>query len=100
MRNVWKGMVAGLAGGSRCFLDHEPVSSCVDSHRGRLREAARRTINAAERGSKGDQDADAKEQDDATVETAKVISEESSVMSCRRVKRNLLALRSITPLAL
>ena len=73
-RNVWKGMIAGLAGGLIASWTMNQFQAAWT----RIAEGSEKPHGAQSMqpsdGSKGDQDRDTKEQDDATVETAKVIS--------------------------
>jgi putative membrane protein len=72
--NVWKGLVAGLAGGlvaSWTMNQFQAVWMRVASDSEKRHGA--QSLQPSE-GSTGNQAEDAKEQDDATVETAKVIS--------------------------
>lgn len=72
--NIWKGLVAGLAGGlvaSWTMNQFQAAWSSIVS--GNEKSHGAQSMRPSE-GSKGDQSEDVKEQDDATVETAKVIS--------------------------
>jgi hypothetical protein len=72
--NVWKGMVAGLAGGLIASWTMNQFQAAWT----RMAEGAEKSHGAQSMqpsdGSKGEQGGDVQEQDDATVETAKVIS--------------------------
>jgi Protein of unknown function (DUF1440) len=73
--NVWKGLVAGLAGGLVASWTMNQFQAAWT----KLAENSEKPHGAQSmqpsNGSTGDQTEDANEQDDATVETAKVISE-------------------------
>src|SRR5215207_8596302 len=72
--NVWKGLVAGLAGGLVASWTMNQFQAAWT----RIAEGTEKSHGAQSMqpsdGSKGDQRQDVQEQDDATVETAKVIS--------------------------
>lgn len=72
--NIWKGMIAGLAGGLLASWTMNQFQAAWT----RLAEGAEKSHGAQSMqpsdGSTGDQRRDVQEQDDATVETAKVIS--------------------------
>ena len=72
--NVWKGMVAGLAGGLIASWTMNQFQAAWT----RMAEGAEKSHGAQSMqpsdGLKGEQGGDVQEQDDATVETAKVIS--------------------------
>lgn len=72
--NVWKGMVAGLAGGLIASWTMNQFQAAWT----RMAEGAEKSHGAQSMqpsdGSKGEQGGDVQAQDDATVETAKVIS--------------------------
>ena len=72
--NVWKGMLAGLAGGLIASWTMNQFQAAWT----RVAEGAEKSHGAQSMqpsdGSKGEQRGDVQEQDDATVETAKVIS--------------------------
>ena len=73
--NIWKGIVAGLAGGLVASWTMNQFQAAWT----RLAENSEKPHGAQSmkpaQGSNGDQKQDVQEQDDATVETAKVISE-------------------------
>jgi len=73
--SIWKGVVAGLAGGLIASWTMNQFQAAWT----RLAENSEKPHGAQSMqpsdGSKGNQDQDAKEQDDATVEVAKVISD-------------------------
>lgn len=74
--NIWKGLVAGLAGGlvaSWTMNQFQAAWSSIAS--GSEKSHGAQSMQPSE-GSKGNQSQDGKEQDDATVEAAKVISRE------------------------
>ena len=72
--NIWKGMVAGLAGGLVASWTMNQFQAAWT----RIADGSEKSHGAQSRqpagGSKGDQSRDVEEPDDATVETAKVIS--------------------------
>src|SRR6185369_11523858 len=74
--NILKGMIAGLAGGLLASWTMNQFQAAWT----RIAEGDEKSHGAQSMqpsgGSKGEQAADTKEQDDATVETAKVISKE------------------------
>lgn len=74
--NVWKGLVAGLAGGLVASWTMNQFQAAWT----RMQEGAEKSHGAQSmqpsEGSSGDQSQDVREQDDATVETAKIISRE------------------------
>lgn len=74
--NVWKGLVAGLAGGLVASWTMNQFQAAWT----RIQENAEKNHGAQSMqpsaGSKGDQSQDAQDQDDATVKVAKVISED------------------------
>src|SRR5215510_9716490 len=74
--NVLKGMVAGLAGGLVASWTMNQFQAALT----RMQEGAEKPHGAQSMqpsdGSQGDQGQDAKEQDDATVKVAKVISKD------------------------
>src|SRR6188472_4269122 len=73
--SIWKGVVAGLAGGlvaSWTMNQFQAAWTRLAANSEKPHGA--QSLQPAQ-GSTGDQDQDAKEQDDATVETAKAISE-------------------------
>ena len=72
--NVWKGMVAGLAGGLIASWTMNQFQAAWTRMAGNSEKPHGAQSMQPSDGSKGDQEQDAKEQDDATVETAKVIS--------------------------
>src|SRR5215216_3023752 len=73
--NVWKGLIAGLAGGLVASWTMNQFQAAWT----KLAENSEKSHGAQSmqptNGSSGDQTEDINEQDDATVETAKVISE-------------------------
>ena len=72
--NVWKGLVAGLAGGLvASWTMNQFQAAWTRMAGGSEKPHGAQSLQPSD-GSKGDQSQDAKEQDDATVETAKVIS--------------------------
>jgi putative membrane protein len=74
--NIWKGLVAGLAGGLLASWTMNQFQAAWT----RIAEGSEKPHGAQSMkpsdGSSGDQSQDVNEQDDATVETAKVISKE------------------------
>src|SRR5688572_17132134 len=73
--NVWKGLVAGLAGGLvASWTMNQFQAAWTRIAEGSEKPHGAQSMQPAD-GSKGDQAGDVNEQDDATVETAKVISE-------------------------
>ena len=72
--NVWKGLVAGLAGGLVASWTMNQFQAAWTRMAGNSEKPHGAQSMQPSDGSKGDQELDAKEQDDATVETAKVIS--------------------------
>jgi len=74
--NIWKGLVAGLAGGLVASWTMNQFQAAWT----RIAEGSEKSHGAQSmqpsNGSSGDQSQDANEQDDATVETAKVISKQ------------------------
>jgi len=73
--NVWKGMVAGLAGGLVASWTMNQFQAAWTKLAGNSEKSHGAQSMQPSNGSTGNQAQDAKEQDDATVETAKVISE-------------------------
>ena len=72
--NIWKGMVAGLAGGLvAAWTMNQFQAAWTSIAEGSEKSHGAQSMQPSE-GSKGDQAQDVQEQDDATVETAKVIS--------------------------
>jgi len=72
--NILKGVVAGLAGGLLAsWTMNQFQAAWMRAVGGNDKPHGAQSLQPAE-GSQGDQSQDAKEQDDATVETAKVIS--------------------------
>lgn len=72
--NIWKGMVAGLAGGLvAAWTMNQFQAAWTRIAEGSEKSHGAQSMQPTE-GSKGDQSRDVEEQDDATVETAKVIS--------------------------
>jgi len=72
--NIWKGMVAGLAGGLLAsWTMNQFQAAWTRIAEGSEKSHGAQSMQPAD-GSKGDQAQDINEQDDATVETAKVIS--------------------------
>lgn len=72
--NIWKGMVAGLAGGLvAAWTMNQFQAAWTRIAEGSEKSHGAQSMQPSE-GSKGDQRLDVQEQDDATVETAKVIS--------------------------
>lgn len=72
--NVWKGLVAGLAGGLVASWTMNQFQAAWMRMAGGSEKPHGAQSLQPSHGSTGDQGQDAKEQDDATVETAKVIS--------------------------
>jgi putative membrane protein len=73
--NVWKGLVAGLAGGLvAAWTMNQFQAAWMRVTANNEKSHGAQSLQPSE-GSTGNQAEDAKEQDDATVETAKVISE-------------------------
>jgi uncharacterized membrane protein YagU involved in acid resistance len=73
--NVWKGIVAGLAGGLvASWTMNQFQSAWMRLATNSEKPHGAQSMQPSD-GSKGNQDQDAKEQDDATVEVAKVISD-------------------------
>jgi len=74
--NVWKGLVAGLAGGLvASWTMNQFQASLTRIQEGTEKSHGAQSMQPAE-GSSGDQSQDVKEQDDATVEVAKIVSRE------------------------
>jgi hypothetical protein len=73
--NVWKGMVAGLAGGLVASWTMNQFQAAWTKLAGNSEKPHGAQSMQPSNGSTGNQAQDANEQDDATVETAKVISE-------------------------
>ena len=73
--NVWKGIVAGLAGGLVASWTMNQFQAAWTKLAGNSEKPHGAQSMKPSNGSTGDQSEDVKEQDDATVETAKVISE-------------------------
>jgi putative membrane protein len=73
--NVWKGVVAGLAGGLVASWTMNQFQAAWTKLAANSEKPHGAQSMKPSNGSAGDQSQDAKEQDDATVETAKVISE-------------------------
>lgn len=74
--NVWKGLVAGLAGGLvASWTMNQFQAAWMRAAANSEKPHGAQSMQPSD-GSKGDQEQDAKEQDDATVETAKVISKQ------------------------
>ena len=72
--NIWKGLVAGLAGGLVASWTMNQFQAAWTRMAGNSEKPHGAQSMQPSEGSKGDQEQDVKEQDDATVETAKVIS--------------------------
>lgn len=73
---IWKGMVAGLAGGLvASWTMNQFQAAWTRIAEGSEKSHGAQSMQPAD-GSRGDQSRDVNEQDDATVETAKVISRE------------------------
>ena len=72
--NVWKGMVAGLAGGLLASWTMNQFQAAWSRLAGNDEKPHGAQSMQPSQGSQGDEAQDLKEQDDATVETAKVIS--------------------------
>ena len=72
--NVWKGLVAGLAGGLIASWTMNQFQAAWMRVAANSEKPHGAQSMQPSQGSTGDQAEDAKEQDDATVETAKVIS--------------------------
>lgn len=73
--NVWKGVVAGLAGGLIASWTMNQFQAAWTKLAANSEKPHGAQSMKPSNGSAGDQSQDMKEQDDATVETAKVISE-------------------------
>ena len=74
--NVWKGLVAGLAGGLvASWTMNQFQAAWTRIQEGAEKSHGAQSMQPAE-GSSGDQSQDVKEQDDATVEVAKIVSRE------------------------
>jgi hypothetical protein len=74
--NVWKGLVAGLAGGLvASWTMNQFQAAWTRIQEGTEKSHGAQSMQPAE-GSSGDQSQDVKEQDDATVEVAKIVSRE------------------------
>ena len=74
--NVWKGLVAGLAGGLvASWTMNQFQAAWTRIQEGTEKSHGAQSMQPAE-GSSGDQSLDVKEQDDATVEVAKIVSRE------------------------
>ena len=73
--NVWKGMVAGLAGGLVASWTMNQFQAAWTRLAGNDEKPHGAQSMQPSEGSKGSEEHDIKEQDDATVETAKAISE-------------------------
>jgi len=73
--NVWKGMVAGLAGGLLASWTMNQFQAAWTRLAGNDEKPHGAQSMQPSEGSKGNEEHDIKEQDDATVETAKAISE-------------------------
>ena len=72
--NIWKGMIAGLAGGLLAsWTMNQFQAAWTRAAEGAEKSHGAQSMQPSD-GSKGDQRLDVQEQDDATVETAKVIS--------------------------
>lgn len=72
--NIWKGLVAGLAGGLvAAWAMNQFQAAWMRAAANSEKPHGAQSMQPSD-GSKGNQEQDAKEQDDATVETAKVIS--------------------------
>ena len=74
--NVWKGLVAGLAGGLVASWTMNQFQAAWMRAAGNSDKPHGAQSMQPSEGSTGSQEQDAKEQDDATVETAKLISRE------------------------
>lgn len=73
--NIWKGVVAGLAGGLIASWTMNQFQAAVTHLAGNDEKPHGAQSMQPSEGSTGDHSEDMKEQDDATVETAKVISQ-------------------------
>jgi uncharacterized membrane protein YagU involved in acid resistance len=74
-QNIWKGLIAGLAGGLvAAWTMNQFQAAWTRIAEGSEKSHGAQSMQPSE-GSTGDQTEDVNEQDDATVETAKVISE-------------------------
>src|SRR5262249_44151930 len=97
--NVWKGMVAGLAGGLvASWTMNQFQAAWTRIQEGSEKPHGAQSMQPAE-GSQGNQQ-DAKEQDDATVKAAKIIPLKSWDTSYKRARRNLPELPYIMRLVL
>jgi putative membrane protein len=74
--NIWKGLVAGVAGGLVASWTMNQFQAAWTRITANSEKSHGAQSAQPSDGSSGDQSEDAKEQDDATVETAKVISRE------------------------
>lgn len=74
--NIWKGLVAGMAGGLVASWTMNQFQAAWTRMAANSEKSHGAQSAQPSEGSSGDQSEDAKEQDDATVETAKVISRE------------------------
>lgn len=72
--NIWKGMVAGLAGGLIASWTMNQFQAALTKLAGNGEKPHGAQSMQPSQGSSGDHSEDMQEQDDATVETAKVIS--------------------------